>query len=42
VDEALLVPAGQVGALFDPEGTGRNAVSLLDFHTRLPKTIQPL
>jgi hypothetical protein len=33
------VPTGQVGALFDPEGTGHNAVSLLDFHTRLPKVI---
>jgi hypothetical protein len=37
--EALLVPSGQVGPLFDPEGTGHNAVSILDFHTRLPKII---
>lgn len=39
---AARVLVGQVGALFDPEGTGHSAVSLLDFHTRLPKMIQPL
>lgn len=37
--EALLVPSGHVGPFSDPEGTGHNAVSILDFHTRLPKVI---
>jgi hypothetical protein len=37
VDEALLSPTGQVRALFEAEGTGHNVVSLLYFHTRLPR-----
>ncbi len=37
--EAPLVPSGQVGPLFDPEGIGHNAVSILDFHTRPPKMV---
>ena len=37
VEEALLLPPGQVGELFDAEGTGHNVVRVLYFHTSLPR-----